>query len=320
MPTPSALLHISSHARILTVAGTVVAWFAAGTSTAQAQSLPPTPTPCPGPGCVSAPPHPTVSVPAPPPPAPSAQVPSFWSNPDAWVGHLLTDWMWQFFASMVHDSLTGVLGLFARSVLATPQLALFPALGQVWSTSQQIVVAVYGLVVVAGGFIVMGYQTMQTRTSLKEILPRLVIGFLAANLSLLFIRNLIDLANGFSKAILGDDLGMAQACQILMDTLTGNLPGANNQGSPFYVLFTALALVVMLIAVILTYVVRVMATVVLACASPLALMCHGTPQTEKIAFWWWKAFTGVLLIQIVQSITLIATVKLFFLPGGINLF
>ena len=102
----------------------------------------------------------------------------------------------------------------------------------------------------------------------------------------------------------------------MKNTLMGNL---NGQGGLF-VIFMALALVVMLVIVMLTYIVRVTLTVILLAAAPLLLMCHALPQTEGIALWWWKAFGGVLAIQVGQSLALIAAIKLFFWPGGITLF
>ncbi len=299
---------------VLPVLGLVLASSGAAT----AQPAPPPPAagpPCVGQGCLTPPAVPPAPPSSAPPPAPDPI-----QHPNQWLNDLLTGWLWDFLAGLAKEALSGVLHLLGQTVLATPQLARIPAMGQVWSSSQQIVVAVYALVIIAGAVVVMGYQTMQTRSSMKDILPRLVVGFLAANLSLFAGGKMIEIANALSRAVLGDDLGMDEAARIMTDTLVGNLPTINNDFSPFYVLFTVLALVVMMIAVILTYLVRMMATVVLLAIAPLALMCHGLPQTEGIAFWWWKAFAGVLAIQIAQSVTLIAAVKLFYLPGGISLF
>ncbi len=57
----------------------------------------------------------------------------------------------------------------------------------------------------------------------------------------------------------------------------------------------------MLVALLVTYVVRVALTIVLIAGAPLALMFHALPQTEGIAYWWWKAFGGCLAIQVGQS-------------------
>ncbi|MCA1706287.1 MAG: hypothetical protein LC808_24680 [Actinobacteria bacterium] len=209
-----------------------------------------------------------------------------------------------------------MLDLLAHYVLVTPPLDQLPVMRQIWGNSQQIAVAAYVLLVLAAGMIVMAYETLQTRHSIKEILPRVIVGFLAANLSLFFGGKAIEVANAISQAILGDQINPQVAAESMKNTLMGNL---NNQGG-LLVIFMALALIVMLVVVLLTYIVRVTLTVILLGGAPLLLMCHATPQTEGIAFWWWKAFGGVLAIQVGQSSALVAAIKLFFLPGGITLF
>lgn len=49
-------------------------------------------------------------------------------------------------------------------------------------------------------------------------------------------------------------------------------------------------------------------------------MFHALPQTEWIAYFWWRAFGGCLAIQIVQSLTLITAMRVFLAPGGFTFF
>jgi len=58
-----------------------------------------------------------------------------------------------------------------------------------------------------------------------------------------------------------------------------------------------------------------MLTVVLLAMAPLALACHGLPQTEGVARWWWRAFAGILAIQAAQALVLVAAVRVFLSPG-----
>ena len=46
----------------------------------------------------------------------------------------------------------------------------------------------------------MSHETLQTSYSAKEIAPRLVLGFLAANLSMVVMSQAVGLANGLSAA------------------------------------------------------------------------------------------------------------------------
>ena len=75
-------------------------------------------------------------------------------------------------------------------------------------------------------------------------------------------------------------------------------------------------LVGMLIAVLLGWVIRISATVILIAGAPLFLMWHAVPQTEPVAYWWWRAIGGCLAIQIVQSLALVTSLNVLLTPGG----
>ncbi|GAA4888633.1 hypothetical protein [Saccharopolyspora cebuensis] len=275
-------------------------------ATAAAQPAPPAPAPAPSPAPETPPPP---EPPTRPPPEPDGEC--GFTNIPACVSEAIEG----FFTDLVTPGLNEVLGLLGESLLVTPKLDEVPVIGEIWEQSRQAVLVSYATIVLIAGLLVMAYQTMQTRSSIKEILPRILVGFLAANLSLLVAGHAIDIANALSRSILGSNLDPEQAGQAMADTLTHDLDGGS-----LFLLFVALALLVMIVVVLVTYVVRVMLTIILLVAAPLLLMCHALPHTEGIAVWWWKAFAGTLLIQIGQSFALVTAMKLFFLPGGITLF
>lgn len=284
-----------------------------GRATAQPAPQPPGgPDDC-GEGCLWPQPQPQ------PPPQPAPADPPAPSGSGG-LGGWLNEWLWSWFTDLVSGAMSWLPEQLARSMLATPELSRTPVIGQVWTTSQHLMLASYGLLITIAGVLVMAYQTVQLRSSIKDILPRLLLAFLAANLSLFFGDKMITVANAFSQAILGDDVGAEQAARVFTDTVRGNIPDSDGDFNLFYLLFTIVVLIVMMIAVLLTFVVRVMLTVVLLISAPLVLMAHALPQTHPIAAWWWKAFSGVLVVQVAQSLTFLAAVKLFYMPGGISLF
>ena len=87
-----------------------------------------------------------------------------------------------------------------------------------------------------------------------------------------------------------------------------------------WIIFIGMFLAGMLIVLLVTYIVRVALTVILIAGAPLVLMFHALPQTEGIAYWWWKAYGGCLAIQVVQSLTLITAMRVFLAPGGFTVF
>ena len=115
------------------------------------------------------------------------------------ISQSITSW----FASLVESAVNPVLGIIGNDLLSTPQPGSFPAVTGMWGTSLAIADAAYVLFVLAGGILLMGYETVQVSTSAKEIAPRLFLGLAAANLSLIFISRAIDLGNGLASALAG---------------------------------------------------------------------------------------------------------------------
>jgi hypothetical protein len=166
------------------------------------------------------------------------------------------------------------------------------------------------LLVLIGGILVMSHETLQTSYSAKEIAPRIVCGFLAANLSMVVMSQAITIANGLSAGLAGQGVTPATAAQSLMTTLGNSV----STGGIFLILL-ALAGVVLALVLAVVYVMRMMAVVLLAAAAPLALALYALPQTAWAARWWWRALTAALAIQVAQGLVLTAAVQVFFSPG-----
>ena len=65
----------------------------------------------------------------------------------------------------------------------------------------------------------MSHETLQTSYSAKEIAPRIVLGFIAANLSMVLMTRAVDLANGLSAAFTAGGVDPQSAATSLMTTL-----------------------------------------------------------------------------------------------------
>ena len=85
-------------------------------------------------------------------------------------------------------------------------------------------------------------------------------------------------------------------------------------------IFMAVLLIGMIIGLLVGYVIRVGVTIILIAGAPIALMFHALPQTEGIAYGWWRAFGGCLAIQVAQSLALVTALKVFLAPGGFTPF
>ena len=226
------------------------------------------------------------------------------------IGNAVTSW----FAALARDALQPLLTLAGQTLLSSPQAGAIPAVHSMWTTSLAIADSAYVLLAVIGGVIVMGHETLQTSYSVKDIAPRLVTGFLTANLSLVLISQATTIANALSAALAGSGVTPATAASALLGTLTAPLSG----GGIFLVLL-ALAAAVLALVLVVVYVLRLMALVLLTAAAPLALAAHALPQTAWAARWWWRALTACLAIQVAQALVLTAAVRVFSSAGWIPL-
>ncbi|MFJ7213621.1 hypothetical protein [Amycolatopsis sp. NPDC098790] len=219
------------------------------------------------------------------------------------------------FAAVVAAGLNPLLDLLGKTLLTTPEPDQLPGLGAVWTGSWHILLTAYVILVLLAGLIIMSYQTLQARYTVKEIAPRLVIGFLAGTLSLFLMTNGIQVANALSAAVLGEGTDPAEMTRSLITMVQNSLHGGG-----IFIGILGLGLVAMLLVLLVVFVVRVMLTILLIAAAPIALMLHALPHTEGIAYLWWKGSGGVLAIQVGQSLTLVVTVRVFFAPGGFTIF
>ncbi|WP_170160858.1 hypothetical protein [Nocardia puris] len=219
-----------------------------------------------------------------------------------------------FFQRLVESSLNPLLDLLSETLLTTPDPGRIPEIGALWNQSWQIVVALYVLVVMAAGVLLMMHESVQTQWSIRELAPRLVIGFIAGGLSMMIATAAITFANALAGALAGDGVDSGSAADAL-----AQLALTRPQGPIMFVLLQ-LALAVMVLVLLISYVVRVTITILLIVGAPLALMCHALPGLDGIARWWWRSFAACLAIQVVQSLTLVTVLRVLLTPGGWHLF
>ncbi len=284
-------------------------------SASAAQDLP-TPAPVPGeaptpPAPSDAPspsPSPSLRVPDPQPaepPTPPPATPGIgvgWLDPVGVVTEAVSRWV----GELVDSALAQVWALLSTGLLVNPDVTAVPRVVELWQLSLRIANATYALAVLVGGIYVMAHQTVQTRYGLGDILPRLVVAGLAANLNLLLIRPLIELGNAVSVALTGET--QRAGVDALRDVLVSAMGGLSND------LFAQLAagLVALVgLAVAFTYVVRVAVLVLVVVGAPVALACHAVPALDGAAKVWWRALGACVAIPVVQALVVSTAVQVW---------
>src|SRR5262249_12786103 len=162
-----------------------------------------------------------------------------------------------FFRGVVTAALNPLLELLSKTLLSTPSPQSLPRIGELWANSWQILLACYALIVLLAGVLVMAHETVQTQHSITQIAPRLLVGFLAGALSLWAASQAIEIANAVTQAVMGGGLDASSAGETLRNLVLGPLNGG------FFVIFVGVVLVGMLLVLLVTYIVRVVLTLIL---------------------------------------------------------
>jgi hypothetical protein len=233
-------------------------------------------------------------------------------DPAPWdIGGQVRRGITDFFHNLVESALNPVLETMGQTVLATPDLTSNEQIRTVWTANLVVANTAFVLFIVAAGFVIVSRETLQTSYGLKELAPRIVVAGLASNLSLLLIGQMIEFANALTAGIAGQGVDPGAAAQALADIWADAAVGTN-----FLASLLMIAIVVMAIIVMITFIIRVAVLCVLLVVAPLALLFHALPQTEQLAFTWWKAVAGCFAIQLGQTAVLVAAVTVFLTPTG----
>lgn len=222
---------------------------------------------------------------------------------------MLWDAIGNLLGGLVAQAAQPLLDLLGHTLLHTPDVAANGPVHELWSRNLALATALYGLLIMAGGLLVMTHQTVQTRYAAKDVAPRIVVGLVAAATSLEVMSRLIELSNALALAVVGEGVDGAGLAQQLISPLF-------NPGNALYLIVMALVALVLLVGLLLGFVIRIALVMLLAVVAPLALAGHATPLTEGMARMWWRAFVGALVMQFAQSVTLIVGLRVMYAKGN----
>lgn len=166
-----------------------------------------------------------------------------------------------------------------------------PTVRAMWDFSRALVNVLLAVIVMWGGFNIMVKEhTRSPYHEVMELLPRLILGALAANLTLEFARFLIDANNALSAAV-------GQVSLPGYDAATPTQEGVA-------LIFTALAYGVVAILLVLQMLMRLALIDLLIVLAPVAALLWVLPQTQGWARWWANLFPIVVFQQAIQMMVL----------------
>jgi hypothetical protein len=229
-----------------------------------------------------------------------------WWDVKAQAAAAINSWL----AGVVSGALTPIAQV-GGSLLDPDRITGLTQLQQLWGNSRAVANGLFGLLVLLGAVVVSTHESVQTRWALKQIGPRLALGFVAANMSWTVITAAVTFASALAVAVAGN--GMAPG-QILTQVLIAAL-----SGGPIFAVILQITLLVTAAALIISLIVVGVGLMLLTVTAPLALCLHALPQTEQIAFGWWRALAATLAIPTLQGLILALLARVVLQPGGYGL-
>ncbi|WP_346535502.1 hypothetical protein [Micromonospora sp. DPT] len=211
----------------------------------------------------------------------------------------ILDWL----AAAILATLDALFAVISSVLLVTPNVTALPQVQALTGRSVFVVDTVFVLAFLAAGVLTMtAGGGEESRYTIKDLLPRLIVGFVAAHFSQLWCGMLIDLANALTAALTTPEGGSDGALRAIKTHITA---GRDETAALLFVVCVAI-IAVLLAGTAFSVIVRFAVVLVLTAAAPLALACHALPQTDPVARLWWKSYAGVLAVPVVQGFTLYA--------------
>jgi hypothetical protein len=208
------------------------------------------------------------------------------------VIHAINGWLQSLATGVLQPALDSV-GLL---LFQTPALDGIPEVQRSVGAVRGVANSIFVLAILVCGGLIMASGSFETQYTAKRLLPRLGLGALLSNASLVVCANLTKLNNGLVISLLGPDPAHNIWSQITSGLSTGNLSGL--------IIFTFIALVaaVMAVVLIVIYVGRDLLLLLLTVAAPLMLATYSVPQLDDVARLWWRGYAATLFVQVAHAL------------------
>jgi len=207
------------------------------------------------------------------------------------------------------DWALGLGGSSLNFVTRTPAAATYdsPTVRSLYDFSRAIVNVALAVIVMWGGFnVILKEHTRSPYHEAMELLPRVILAALAANLTLEFARMLIDINNALAAGV--GDVG---------------LPGydaATPQQEGLALIVAAVAYGVVAILLTFQMLMRLALLAMLIVLGPIAALLWVLPQTQQWTRWWTDLFVITVFQQAVQVLVLALGTALMveLTPGSVS--
>ncbi|MET8149127.1 conjugal transfer protein TrbL family protein [Actinoplanes sp. NPDC049668] len=233
-----------------------------------------------------------------------------WPFPNA---EFLLDGVLGWLAKAIVATLKALWGLLEQTAFTSPDVTTLPQVVTISGRSQMIVNTAFVLAIIAVGVTVMTHETVQVRYGVGDLVPRMVIGFIAANFATPICAQLIEIANALTGALTGDgiaaDGSFEHMQRVVEDALT-------NETGAFLLVIIGLIIAVLTGMLLVAMLIRIGVLVVLVGIAPAALACLATPFTDPVAKLWCRSMLGVLATVVLQALAMHTALSVFLDPDA----
>ncbi|MEV4708313.1 hypothetical protein [Actinoplanes sp. NPDC049316] len=229
----------------------------------------------------------------------------------------MTDWLMDglvtWLAEQVVDLLSGLLALLASTLFASPDVTVLPQVTSIADKSALVVDSCFVLAIIAVGIATMTGDSVQMRYGIKELIPRLVVGFLLSAFSVPLTGQLITIANALTTSMSGTTAPTTETVDFVKARINAAL---DDDGSALLIAIIGLLIVVLMAMLIGSWFVRVGVLLVLAGIAPVALACYATPWTQGAADLWWRSLGGCLATPALQAVAFTTGIDMVINPDS----
>ncbi|MCM0675945.1 hypothetical protein NCC78_14780 [Micromonospora phytophila] len=226
-----------------------------------------------------------------------------------WLMNGLVSWL----AEKITELLGGLLAFLASSIFVSPDVTVLPQVQSIADKSALVVSACFVLAVIAVGVAVMVGDSVEMRYGVKELIPRLVAGFVLSAFAIPLTGVLIDLANALTVSMVGDSAPTSEAVAFVQVRLASAM---TDESAALLMAIIGLLIVVLMFMLVGSWLARVGVLVVLAGVAPVALACYATPWTQGAAQLWWRTLLGCLATPVLQAVAFSVGITLLTDPGS----
>ncbi|MEH1130364.1 conjugal transfer protein TrbL family protein [Micromonospora sp. CPCC 206061] len=221
----------------------------------------------------------------------------------------LVNWL----AEKVVDLLSGLLAFLTSSVFLSPDVTVLPQVQTIAGKSALVVNVCYILAIITAGIVAMVGGSVEIQYGVKELVPRLVVGFILSNFALPLCSVLIEVANALTVSMVGTAAPTSQAVSMAKTHVASAL---TDPSTALLALIIGLLIVFLFFALLFGWFVRVGVLVILAGLAPLALACYCLPYTQPVAALWWRTLLGCLGTAALQAIVFSTGIQLLIDPNS----